>query len=50
MAFGKQGGKGTAPVSKAIIGKGNGGKVVGGGNVAKPMANKGVKGNSRKGK
>lgn len=50
MAIGKQGGKGTAPVAKPIVGSKNGGKVVGGGMVAKPAANKTFKGNARKGK
>jgi hypothetical protein len=50
MAYGKQGGKAPAPVAKPIMGKKNGGKVVGGGGVAKPMANKTFKGNARKGK
>lgn len=50
MGMGKQGGKGSAPVGKPIMGSKNGGKVVGGGNVAKPMANKGIAGNKRTGR
>ena len=48
MAIGKQGGKGTAPVGKPIMGMKAGGKVVGGGNVAKGVTPKGIKGNSNK--
>lgn len=48
MAIGKQGGKGTAPVGKAIMGGKPGGKIVGGGNVAKGVTPKGIKGNSSK--
>ena len=48
MAIGKQGGKGTAPVGKAIMGGKPGGKIVGGGNVAKGITPKGIKGNSPK--
>lgn len=50
MGMGKQGSKGSAPVGKPIMGKKNGGKVVGGGMVAKPMGNKGIAGNKRTGR
>jgi hypothetical protein len=50
MGMGKQGGKGTAPVGKPIMGGKPGGKVVGGGNVAKGVTPKGIKGNSNKAK
>lgn len=42
MGMGKQGSKGTAPVSKPMMGKKPGGKVVGGGNVSKGIYTKGV--------
>lgn len=42
MAMGKQGQPGKAHVAQPIIGKKNGGKVVGGGNVASGKHTKGV--------
>ena len=46
--FGKQGKMAKAPTSTASAGKKNGGKGVGLGQVAKPAANKTIKGNKNK--
>jgi hypothetical protein len=46
--FGKQGKPAKAPVHPGHQGKKNGGKGVGMGQVAKPAAIKGIKGNSNK--
>lgn len=46
--FGKQGKMVKAPTSTAVAGKKNGGKGVGLGQVAKPAANKTIKGNKNK--
>lgn len=48
MAFGKQGKAAKAPVHPGHQGKKNGGKGVGMGQVAKPAALKGIKGNNNK--
>lgn len=48
MAFGRQGKAAKAPVHPGHQGKKNGGKGVGLGQVAKPAANKGIKGNNNK--
>ena len=46
--FGKQGKPAKAPTSSAVMGKKNGGKGVGLGNVAKPASLKTIKGNKNK--
>jgi len=46
--FGKQGKSAKAPTSTAIMGKKNGGKVVGGGMVKQGTLSKGTKGNNNK--
>lgn len=48
MALGKQGGHAAAPTSKAKVGKKNGGGVVKGGGVMKPVLPKGTPAGGKK--